>query len=255
MPAKLLITRENDFNWREEKEFGQDIITIGRGKSNILILNDHDRVVSRSHAKLKFQEGSYYVMDCSSRNATYLNNRKIPSNKPQLLKEGDQIKIGDYILHCKSLTEEVKSPASYDSTVVLVNAFDEDLRIFAGVMNKIKRTFDNENPENREDQLKTALYRTLTFIELGKVGEIFAEGLFTKRPGVAEQAVIKDVKSERYETKEQAAIEAVPKVIAKVSPEMVAQIGATAKDAKVQNDRPSLISLYKQRKTSQRKWH
>jgi len=67
--------------------------TIGRGEKVSLRLSDQGS--SRQHAEL-FRIGElYFVRDLSSRNGTFVNDRRITE---VVLREGDQIRIGDTVL-------------------------------------------------------------------------------------------------------------------------------------------------------------
>ncbi|MBN1356618.1 FHA domain-containing protein [bacterium] len=66
-------------------------ITIGREKYNDLVLND--LLVSRQHAMIQWDTGHFFLKDLSSRNGTFLNNKRIDFSP---LKDGDIIKIGGY---------------------------------------------------------------------------------------------------------------------------------------------------------------
>lgn len=55
----------------------------------------NNNAVSRQHAKISANNGSYFITDMNSSNFTYLNGRKIPANTPQLLHSGDVFKLAD----------------------------------------------------------------------------------------------------------------------------------------------------------------
>jgi type VI secretion system protein ImpI len=77
--------------------FGGDGGSIGRAPENDLCLPDPDRWVSSRHAKLRFREGHYYVVDVST-NGTLLNaadNRLVPGSEVRLA-NGDTLGICGY---------------------------------------------------------------------------------------------------------------------------------------------------------------
>src|SRR5947209_3609219 len=53
--------------------------------------------VSRQHARILHEEGTYYVEDLGSSNGTWLNGSRISSR--ELLTEGDMLQIGPYIFN------------------------------------------------------------------------------------------------------------------------------------------------------------
>jgi hypothetical protein len=72
---------------------------IGRDKDNELTLTDHS--VSRHHAEIiQNRDGTFMIRDLESLNGVFVNDKKTPA---AVLKEGDQIDIGDvrltFMLH------------------------------------------------------------------------------------------------------------------------------------------------------------
>jgi type VI secretion system FHA domain protein len=72
--------------------------TIGRGESNTLVLADPERFISRTHATISFQAGGYLITDTGTKNPVVVNGRALGSGSQTRLGDGDQVKIGDYIL-------------------------------------------------------------------------------------------------------------------------------------------------------------
>jgi len=68
---------------------------------------DH-RMVSNLHGKIFLKEGQYYYTDTNSCNGSKINNEVAQINQNYLLKLGDHIKIGPFILWIQSLTENVE---------------------------------------------------------------------------------------------------------------------------------------------------
>ena len=84
-----------------EGSFDQYGGTIGRfpeNRKNHLTLPDPDKFISRKHALIKYENGSYYLTD-TSLDGTYILNRnqRVHRSTVQLC-DGDQLKIGDYDL-------------------------------------------------------------------------------------------------------------------------------------------------------------
>jgi methylglyoxal synthase/pSer/pThr/pTyr-binding forkhead associated (FHA) protein len=75
---------------------------IGRSPDCDLPLESPD--VSRIHGKFFVQGGSYYYCDTGSRNGSIINNKLAEKNQPYILKHGDSIQIGDYILTMEQIT-------------------------------------------------------------------------------------------------------------------------------------------------------
>ena len=72
--------------------------TIGRGESNTLVLADPERFISRTHATISFQAGGFLITDTGTKNPVVVNGRALGSGSQARLGDGDQVKIGDYVL-------------------------------------------------------------------------------------------------------------------------------------------------------------
>lgn len=74
-------------------------VTIGRPDPRVNVFPDvsieWDDAVSRNHARVLHQEDGDYVEDVGSTNGTKLNGNPLIPNKSYLLKNGDQIQLGE----------------------------------------------------------------------------------------------------------------------------------------------------------------
>jgi hypothetical protein len=66
------------------------------GREEGIDVSVRDPEVSRRHARITWQDGSYYLEDLKSTNGTFLNNALVTS--PQPLRSGDTIGIGQTVL-------------------------------------------------------------------------------------------------------------------------------------------------------------
>lgn len=88
-------------------------ITIGRKEGNTIRLTD--RNVSRRHAKLQKQSGTYLLQDLGSYNGTIINGTRVSDTRS--IKHGDQIVIGDYKLAIvEESAAQVGTPSAAAST-------------------------------------------------------------------------------------------------------------------------------------------
>ena len=76
--------------------------TLGRAPDNDLVLPDPEKVISRTHAAIRFENGSFYLSDTSLAGTT-ITNRDITLQRDTAqniarLENGDQLRIGDYEL-------------------------------------------------------------------------------------------------------------------------------------------------------------
>jgi methylglyoxal synthase len=74
---------------------------IGRAPDSDVMLDSPD--VSRLHGKFLIEDGSYYFCDLGSRNGSIVNGKQAEEDQPYILKDGDIIEIGDYVLVVEAL--------------------------------------------------------------------------------------------------------------------------------------------------------
>jgi hypothetical protein len=55
--------------------------------------------VSRAHAYIERADGHLKLHDLNSRNGTFVNGQRISPEEPQLLHNGDEVRLGKIILH------------------------------------------------------------------------------------------------------------------------------------------------------------
>jgi pSer/pThr/pTyr-binding forkhead associated (FHA) protein len=55
--------------------------------------------VSREHAAIIRQHGSLCIVDRGSANGTYLNGQRLQPDEPWLLRDGDNVRLGQLVLH------------------------------------------------------------------------------------------------------------------------------------------------------------
>ncbi|MBM4430790.1 MAG: FHA domain-containing protein, partial [Chloroflexi bacterium] len=71
---------------------GREKLTIGRHAHNDVVV-DHP-AISRTHAYLVRRDGGYVIEDIGSINGTFVNGHQVLPGKPQVLRLGDEIRIG-----------------------------------------------------------------------------------------------------------------------------------------------------------------
>src|SRR5271169_768149 len=69
-------------------------LRIGRSRESDVFLPD--QALSRQHAEIRPGSGGHYLVDLGSKNGTLLNETRIAAET--LLKDGDKIRLGDYVL-------------------------------------------------------------------------------------------------------------------------------------------------------------
>jgi type VI secretion system FHA domain protein len=71
--------------------------TIGRAKTNALVLDDPDRTVSRVHAQVIFRNGAFFIQDQGS-NPLLCNGISLGAGNEAMLSNGDRLQIGGFEL-------------------------------------------------------------------------------------------------------------------------------------------------------------
>jgi len=89
--------------------FAQDTIALGRRDDNDVVIDAPQ--VSRRHASLSWEEGTFVLRDLGSANGTFLNAVRI--TEPHVLREGDAISLGGDAVLSFSIT------GSLDKTMVM----------------------------------------------------------------------------------------------------------------------------------------
>jgi len=81
----------------QEYLLAKAVVTIGRvAPANIVLFKD--RLVSRLHASVHYEQGHYMLRDQHSANGTSVNGERLEALVPYLLQDGDQVEIGEHLL-------------------------------------------------------------------------------------------------------------------------------------------------------------
>lgn len=91
-----------------------DELRIGRGQDNHVVLSDPS--VSRLHAVVKGAPGRWTVVDCGSRNGTWVGEARLQPAVPHRLRDGDTLRVGRVALPVQA---EVDGPTEDDTTTTL----------------------------------------------------------------------------------------------------------------------------------------
>lgn len=81
---------------REIEKVSDEAVTIGRDEDNDVTLRSP--FVSRSHAKIVFDSGSFFL-ESLARGGTVVANKTVPSRKRVKIEYGDEIRIGEFSLY------------------------------------------------------------------------------------------------------------------------------------------------------------
>jgi len=89
--AMLVVTRGP--NTGAQFRLDSPVATVGRHPASDIYLDDI--TVSRRHAEIRRDNGTFHVVDLGSLNSTYLNRKPVDS---AVLTDGDEVQIGNFRL-------------------------------------------------------------------------------------------------------------------------------------------------------------
>jgi serine phosphatase RsbU (regulator of sigma subunit)/pSer/pThr/pTyr-binding forkhead associated (FHA) protein len=96
MPSLILTKTPDGSATGERHPLGNEPLIIGRSPDKCRVVLPAN-AVSREHARIVPANGQYFIEDLRSRNKTYVNNKEIEGRWPNPLKNGDNIKICDFL--------------------------------------------------------------------------------------------------------------------------------------------------------------
>jgi type VI secretion system FHA domain protein len=103
-------------------EFGESGGTIGRAPENTLALLDPDRKISRTHATISYQNGSYVLRDQGSVVPTLLNGKPLGNGSESPIGNGDELRISGYVLQVTGVARTAAAPTAAAASAPLVEA-------------------------------------------------------------------------------------------------------------------------------------
>ena len=109
-PKSFQLVERSGPNPGQTFELDQDMLTIGRDAANDIVISDIE--ISRRHARLTLQAGSYVLEDLGSTNGTYADGQRLMG--PHVLQPGELVMLGENV----ALVLEEK----YDTSATLVSA-------------------------------------------------------------------------------------------------------------------------------------
>lgn len=95
-PAQLILRADNG-DVVQEFPLDKPEMTIGRAQSSDILLSK-DKLTSRRHATIQYENGQYIIRDEHSANGTFVNGQQIEEMVPHTLQDGDHVGIGEHEL-------------------------------------------------------------------------------------------------------------------------------------------------------------
>jgi type VI secretion system FHA domain protein len=106
-------------------EFRTEGGTIGRAPGSALVLPDPDRVISRAHATVFVRDGRFCLRDQGSASPTMVNGRAIGPGHDIALDDGDEIRIGRYVMVVEDLDATHRQHAKTDAATAPVLSWSD----------------------------------------------------------------------------------------------------------------------------------
>jgi hypothetical protein len=78
-----------------------EVVRLGRGIDNDVVLASTH--VSRYHAQLRWVESTWLVYDLDSTNGTWVDDEKLGSGQPRVLRAGSRLRLGDHELEARGV--------------------------------------------------------------------------------------------------------------------------------------------------------
>jgi type VI secretion system protein len=143
--VKVISYKGSTSDYGLETSFSQQGGTIGRSsekRKNHLSLNDPEKFISRKHAAISFENGSYYLTD-TSKDGTYIINKNLHLCRDTVvLNDGDKLKIGDYELIIHVLSSVI--PFKFESPTKTAASIEEILPFKEAVITQPESSPFNE---------------------------------------------------------------------------------------------------------------
>ncbi len=95
-PARFVL-RADDKTILQEYPLDKVEMSIGRAPNSDILLSK-DKLTSRRHATVRYENGNYVLRDAQSANGTFVNGQQLEEMVPRLLEDGDHIGIGEHEL-------------------------------------------------------------------------------------------------------------------------------------------------------------
>ena len=158
MRVKLTVTHADRGGEARSYVLEQDPITIGRGGTCDLPLDDPDRVVSKEHAQIRREGEALRVFDLGSKNQTFVNGHRVGTTGIAVA-DGDRIQLGPFLADV-AIDRDRLVADDLDRTVfgaAFANPFQETAEGFAAALGQLRRSFAETDYGHRSEALAEAL--------------------------------------------------------------------------------------------------
>jgi pSer/pThr/pTyr-binding forkhead associated (FHA) protein len=147
----LLILRTDTGEVLKEYPLEKAETSIGRAPTSDILLSK-DKLTSRRHATVTYENGNYIILDERSANGTYVNGQQLEEMTPHTLRDGDHIGIGEHEL----VFQAFKSESADDDAGVDIDSMPTITVPPSAISDITYRTRDDELlPASADDEFST----------------------------------------------------------------------------------------------------
>jgi pSer/pThr/pTyr-binding forkhead associated (FHA) protein len=168
-PARFVVHPPNS-DAVQEYTLDKKVMVIGRVPESDICFPE-DKLVSRTHATVRYENGDYVLRDEGSANGTFVNSQELAKMSDWVLHDGDKIIIGDHELAFRASTPAAPGIIEEGETIII----SIDSSVVGGAVQ-----VDEDATLVGDDPLGT---RTM------EVGGQPADSLFTSSPAISETGV------------------------------------------------------------------
>src|SRR5438552_2828541 len=93
-PAHLILRADNG-EVLQDYALEKPETSIGRAPNSAILLSK-DKLTSRRHATIRYENGNYVLYDERSANGTFVNGQQLEDQTPHILQDNDHIGIGEH---------------------------------------------------------------------------------------------------------------------------------------------------------------
>lgn len=107
-----LIVRDDNSNILQEYVLEKPETTIGRAPNSDILLSK-DKLTSRRHATIRYENGNYVIHDERSAAGTFVNGQELAEDSTRILRDGDHIGVGEHELIFRAFEQahQIEQPA------------------------------------------------------------------------------------------------------------------------------------------------
>ena len=124
-PGRFIL-RSDSGEALQEYSLDKPEIVIGRAPNSDILLSK-DKLTSRRHATVFYDNGQYMLRDERSANGTFVNGQQLDEGASHLLKDGDQVGIGEHELVYRAFGSTANDVENFPTMSVQYNADQPDM--------------------------------------------------------------------------------------------------------------------------------